>query len=85
MIKKIVLFLMLFLLCQSRDVIDVVYANTTVPCTVKITHECLGFTIIDSVNYIIMKDRLYFFANKDRCLSITPVHGNTIEIIKECK
>lgn len=85
MIKKSIIIILFMLLCASfkADDITVIYSNSKEYCTVKIVQDGLSYTIIDSVNYIILKNNLYYFSNKDHCLCIIPMGNNNLEIIKD--
>jgi hypothetical protein len=80
--KLIFIFFFIFL-CFSKDDVDVIYSDTLNICKVRRFQEGLSCLYLDSINYIILKDNRFYFADKNRCKVIIPTSNNNLEIINE--
>jgi hypothetical protein len=75
--KKLILIVLFMFSLFAQDNIDVIYSSDDY-CSVKIVQEGLSYMMLDSVNYIILKNGKYYFSNKNKCFSIISASNNNL-------
>jgi hypothetical protein len=75
--KKLILTFLFIFTIFSQDNIEVIYSSDNC-CSVKVIQEGLSYMILDSVNYIILKNGKYYFSNKDKCFFVISASNNNL-------